>query len=292
MHTPHKNDHTISFYFYNLLVKQFLPFEAKYVSLRGHKDVNLINSLIRFYTEHIIPNHNIIISEEDFNKDYLVNMEKIFLDAFLEYLDLLTKVKSTKQINTTLLPKNWEEDLKHKRNLFEIILSIESQLGLSNPSNTQLHNLLCDMHIHTDSDIYAKEFKDLIHYISIFIEAYEHLIWMIDKQEDTETMTELDYLGAIVSHEFLSALSHYASAIVYFDSPRIFINNLQRAISHLKRALMDIYDGLIMYEKLSYNIDYLRLRTQKVESLGSNARIKNLVEQLKDFYEKNSLHYQ
>jgi len=269
---------TVSQYFYTSLVNFFLPFEAKYVSLRKNKDFILIQELIEFYVNYIIPNKDNEISKENFLKNYWSKFEKkeSVKKAYVEYIALLIETfdipdERIRELND-LIDKN-----KNNPSIFAIVISdIENYLNISNKLVSQKQLLIKSKITHINSDLYKVEMDEISSLLSDFLTLYNCMIKIHQKKE-------IDYLLKIVINEMLNFLSHYAMGIAFFNSPTNFISNLQKARSHLKRVILDILDNLILEADL-VELDYLKIRLLKVASLGKTKDIFNTIEEMKSFF--------
>ncbi len=279
----YKKEASVSFFFYNYLIRFYLPFEAKYVALRGKKDKTLVQKLVRFYFYRIRPNYSNHITEKVFIDDYLPQLNDIFMNAMSEYTGLLKDLTINNHVKISkdelLGYKNAVTEKKYDK----AISILEKKLEIDECRN----RILRKPNIHIDSGIYKREFEKINKYLDYFNGAYSTLEKKIKSSENSPVYKKVEYLFFSVSHEFMNFLSHYSTGIVFFDSPAVFINNLQKAIGHLKRALMDIYDGLIAEDGLNKDLEYLRLRAIKMNALGNSEKIQDLVESLKEFYENH-----
>ncbi|WP_292655304.1 hypothetical protein [Nitratifractor sp.] len=280
----YKTEARVSFFFYNYLIRFYLPFEAKYVALRGKKDKTLVQKLVRFYFCHIRPNYSNRINEKDFINDYLPQLNDIFNPAMCEYTGLLKELIVRNDIRLSEDEYSYYKNSVLEKKYDRAINLLEKKLKIYESRN----RILGKPNIHIDSDIYRRELETINRYLDYFGRAYSKLEEKINQHKDSPTYEKVEYLFFAVSHEFMNFLSHYSTAIVFFDSPTVFINNLQKAIGHLKRALMDIYDGLIAEDGLNKDLDYLSLRAIKMNALGNSEKIQDLVNGLKEFYENHT----
>jgi len=287
---------TVSYYFYKELIELFLPFEARYVSLRGYKDYILINKVITFYFEYIVSSHSLEISK----KEYMINYSKLLrliLDPyFLEYIDLLENKFGIPTTYTGAVHPTYYKYRTNKKHISAIIF-LEKFHGISNniKHNHVTNKINFRLNAHAISEIYKNEINQIEELHEEFSFAYTELTGVMRSNYSLLTnnkyYNELESLFFQVSHEFLAYLSHYSSAVVFFDTPTIYTTNLKRAIGHLRRAIMDIYEGLIIYEGISSTAEFLSMRTEKVASLGQNKKSNTLIKRLGDYYKKNSIYY-
>jgi|GEM_PF-6939594 len=278
------NRSILAYYFYKYLIEKFLPFHARYVALTEQKDLKMVKSLIRFYYEEIIREakiKHIITNEDGFRTHYQSELDAMFKEELERYLSLLCKL----YIDTGYtLPKEFNDYKKDER-YWEACTLLEGKLGLYN--GTKEHNTLNLVKEHTNNEIYSKELSTLKEYLT----NYQHAYVILKEQYEKTLSPQLEKIDLQANYEFLNYLSHYSTGIIYFESPRIFITNLRSAINHLKRALMHIYDGLIRYEHIGKTVEYLELRTKKVESLGQNNKLDSLIHDLTTYYKNKSTFY-
>lgn len=275
--------------FFQFFMEYILPYEVKYTTLRKKKSYELHREIM----EELLFNFNDELNHEIFVK-ILERLEEIALKVQRNYYNELTAFFQDK-ITSNALIMSLEEIKSEGCDYIEAIKIVETDLGLEKISVDSIP--IEDVELHIADTIYNREYKKLNASLKDFREAFNHLnnnieetkekitINIFSDSEFNKKVTTKEYLQYVVFNEAWNFLSHIAHAVGSFSTPKVYISNIEKGISHLRRAVLDIYDGLILETK-EIDEGYLQIRAVKLNSLGSDKKISNLSNELKNYYLK------
>lgn len=266
-------------------MEYILPYEVKYTTLRKKKSYGLHREIM----EELLFNFNEELNQEVF-VEILGRLEKIAFIVQRNYYNELTIFFQDK-ITSDALKMSLKKIKSNKCDYIQAIKIVETDLGLKEISVNSVPVEYVEIHI--ADTIYDREYKKINASLKDFREAFNHLNNNIeetiaDSSSDSELnniVTTKEYLQYVVFNEAWNFLSHIAHAVGSFSTPKVYINNIEKGISHLRRAVLDIYDGLILETK-EIDKGYLQIRAVKLDSLGSDKKISNLSNELKNYYLK------
>jgi len=271
---------SFAFLFFDFVLKEILIYEVKKSTILKTKDFILQENVIDILVDNFKRN----VTRKKFKKIVKSELNPLAEEVQREYLSLLFK-EYISVIDSEIVEKSKIKAQESKYQ--EAIYLLENNLGISSKRITH-DNSHIDYHI--DSTIYKKDYERVQRALGDFSEGMSDLreailTGKLKLDDSTDYITEHEYLVYVVYNEVWNFMSHMGYAISYFDTPRKYISNIDKGIGHLRRAILDIYDGLIV-ETQEVNLDYLKIRNQKLESLGCNQKIEDLSTLLRDHYLK------